>query len=272
MLVTGGSGFLGRETVLALQRLDSAPVVVWDRDVHGDLTDSHALLDALTAYQPAVLLHLAWATTACAGYDRNPRNLLWCELSLGIAAACWSRGVHVVGVGSGVELTAGPVGRTPYALAKRATLAGLRASGRPRQWTWARPFWIFSAPHRRPRLLADALAAAHPFQPRTPAAQLDLIDVRDVAEALACLAIRAPGGVVDIGSGRARTVAELLAAHGVVTAAPGSAGRSVPRPTRGPAPVPTASIGRLQRWGWVPRWTTLRFEGAQGQGRDAAGR
>lgn len=259
MLVTGSSGFLGRVTVPALVRRGPAAVAVWDRAVHGDLRDPTAVSAALSALRPTVVLHLAWESTAAAGYDRDARNADWCEVTRHLAAACWARGVHIVGVGSGIEVTAGPSGRTPYALAKRATLAGLRAGVPPRGWTWARPFWIFSAPDRRPRLLADALAADQPFRPRTPDARLDFVEVRDVAEALALLAMRAPGGVVDIGGGRARTVAELLSAHGVVTAA---AGPPLARAVRGPA-VPMANIGRLLRWGWTPQWTTRLFSGGE---------
>lgn len=256
LLLTGGGGFLGRHVQTALLAEDAggspSEVVPWRRDADGDLRRPGAIAPVLERVRPDVVLHLAWTDTGHPGYDTDPGNAAWAAATVDLARSCISRGVHVVGVGTNVERAIGPSGATPYARSKRQALTGLRELDAARGWTWLRPFWIYSAADRRPRLLSDALQAqerGEGFHPRTPELELDFIDVRDVAAAIALIVHRRPGGVHDIGTGRLRSVASLLMAHRLWEAPPaGSAGE-------GPGWGRPAAVGCIERWGWRARWT-----------------
>ena len=87
--------------------------------------------------------------------------------------------------------------------------------------TVVRPFTVVGEGQRADMALHRWVSAARAGEPLSvigsPQRTRDLTDVRDVVRALADLAAAAPGGVVNLGSGRAVSLAAMVDAVGAVT-------------------------------------------------------
>lgn len=209
ILVTGGSGFVGRQVV---PRLAAAG--------HEVLAPSHAEADLLAPGGPArvadaaaadVLVHLAWE--AGPGYAASPANPAWLSASLELARAfADAGGRRIVAAGSCAELD---VERpTPYADAKRALHLGLRALAVTRglELAWARLFFLYGPGEHPDRLvasLAASLAAGREALASTGRQRRDYLDVRDAGAAIALLATSRATGLFEVASGSAPAVADI---------------------------------------------------------------
>jgi nucleoside-diphosphate-sugar epimerase len=206
------------------------------------------LSDRLAQKQIDVVINLAWLRTETKGYQNDEANYEWGEIAVQLCRAAIETSTLYIGVGSGLEKSE-EAERTPYRQAKdkarRECLALDSASV-----LWVRPFWVFSLEDRRPRLINDALAAKErdlPFHPASPNQQHDFIEVRDVASAILLLVLNGRSGEQDIGSGRLRSVRELVAAAWGSCETLDSALR-MPLEKSDNA----ADIGGLWRLGWRP--------------------
>lgn len=220
-LVTGGSGFVGRQVVPHLQRAGL--------DV---LAPGRAEADLLAPGVPAqlahearadLLVHLAWE--AAPGYATSPLNPAWLRASLELATAfADAGGRRIVAAGSCAELDLERP--TPYADSKRALHLGLRALGATRglQLAWARLYFLYGPGEHPARLVASLAArlAAGEEAPTSPGRQRrDYLDVRDAGAAVAALALSDASGLFDVASGDAPQVAEIARTLAIAADRPG---------------------------------------------------
>jgi GDP-4-dehydro-6-deoxy-D-mannose reductase len=240
-LVTGGTGFLGRHVLAALEAYKPAGIEVvvagrrHPRD-HGsrrfvatDLDDPLSLAQTLAAIRPAVVFHLAGQTPPAAPAEYYRGNTL-ATIHLLDALRAQRQAVRVVLAGSAAEL--GPIAAEElpvaedhpcrpadsYGLSKwLATTAGLAARpplevvvarifnpigpGLPRTQAFGRFAAELAAPERDP----------HPLVVGDLDTRRDFVDVRDVARALVALAERGePAAVYHVGTGQSHGIREGL--------------------------------------------------------------
>lgn len=242
ILVTGATGFIGRQTLaplrtrdlevhaVSLDHPDSAlrPLAVWH---HGNLLEPESVRAVLEQVKPDGLLHFAWETTH-GTYWSNPANLDWTAASLQLFADFARAGGQRIVVGGtcaeyawqAMPLTEDQTLIAPVSLyghcknAVRIVLdAWAGATGL--SWAWGRMFFPFG-PYEKPQRLVPKVIKALltgnslPFDAATSVR--DFMDVRDIGEAFAALLASPVQGTVNIASGHPvsiRTIVEALAEY-----------------------------------------------------------
>ena len=233
VLVTGASGYVGRQTLAPLARLGF--------EVHGlarrpldeaacrwhalDLFDAEALAAALAAIRPSHLLHLAW-TTEHGKFWTDPANETWRAATLDLVDRFIAAGgQRCVIAGSGTEYDwsgTAPLseGRTPlnpatpYGQAKAATFRAVQAKAAAAglAYTHARLFFSygpFEQPQRLVPLIIRALLKGEPARLTSGTQVRDFLDVRDVGRCLALLLASDVEGAVNVASGAGVSVARI---------------------------------------------------------------
>lgn len=248
VLITGGSGLIGR-WVHTYWPASLEPVEVDHRE--HDLTDGKTFVDLIRAVSPDVVLHLAWCASGFPGYRDSPENVRWVEASASAAYHCMEAGIGFVATGTVVDSAPGP---DAYSAAKNELRGRLSHPISVGAMAWVRPFYTFDPAARRPALVADCLAArdsGDPVRLRSPGSAHDFIHAADVGSAVARVLESRLTGVVDVGSGRTRTVDDLARACGARVEGP--------RTVADPAAGPVAETSALRALGWSPAATDEFF-------------
>ena len=233
VLVTGATGFIGAHALAPLRRRGfeihtlgrSTPRHLVARHHPGDLFDREAVARAVEAAQATHLLHLAWSVEP-GQYWRSARNLDWVAASLALARAfAASGGQRLIAAGTCAEYRWGdPVlheHRTPcdpatlYGACKDALRRVLVPFGQSAGLSvgWGRVFYLFGPGEPPGRLVGDALRAlraGETFATTHGRQRRDFLHVADVAEAFAALLDSAAQGPVNIGSGAAVPVRQVI--------------------------------------------------------------
>jgi nucleoside-diphosphate-sugar epimerase len=237
ILLTGATGFVGRQILAALLkvnvdlrlvvregtefRLPQGGVAETVRTV--DLFKENAEWWASTCLGIDVVIHAAWYAEPGL-YMQSPKNLECLAGSLQLAAGCVQAGVRrVVGIGScaeydisvahlSVDTPLRPT--TPYAGAKAATFLAL-STLLPAQgisFAWARLFYLYGDGEDARRLvpyLRARLSSGEPAELTCGSQIRDYLDVAIAGNEIAALALGSMSGPVNICSGHAQTVREL---------------------------------------------------------------
>ena len=233
VLLTGASGFVGRHAVAALAAAGyevwavarTAPACEGVIFLPADLLDRDSRRDAVARAGASHLLHLAWIADPGV-YWRSPMNLDWAAASLDLVKAFHEAGgERAVMVGSCAEYAWGDdrftEGVTPcrpatfYGTAKDATRR--MALGYAGEWglsaAWARLFFLYGPGEKPGRLVSDAIEALRantPFPTSEGRQRRDFLHVGDAARALVALLGSGVTGAVNIGSGHAVAVRDIL--------------------------------------------------------------
>jgi nucleoside-diphosphate-sugar epimerase len=220
VLLTGASGYIGAATL--------APLKARGFEIHDPrqngldlLTDDPAPL--LADLRPTHLLHLAWYAEP-GRFWAAPQNLDWLAASLRLARAfAAAGGTRMVTAGSCAEYdwshplldeaTTPLRPSTLYGTAKAALFATLTAANLGPSFAHARIFFPYGGPEKPGRLLPDVIAAVRSNRrvATTDGAQTrDFLHVDDCAAALATLLDSPVTGAVNIASGTARPLRQII--------------------------------------------------------------
>lgn len=276
VLVTGGSGFIGRQVVAAL-RADGQLVSVADRTdfgdpgvpcVTGDLEDPAVRDRALPAGTDAVV-HLAAETSVLGSVERPAQvHRVNVDVTAALLELCRVRGVEAFVLAS----TNAVVGVVEETMTERVPLAPLTPYGA----TKAAAEMLLSGYHgayglrtpvlRLTNVYGPGMRHKDSFVPRLMRAaadhegvevygdgrqRRDLVHVSDVARAFALAVQGWPSGPVIIGSGASPTVLDLVEAARTATGRPIPAHHVEAKPGEMPAVVVDTSEARGR--GWEPQ-------------------
>lgn len=253
VLITGASGLIGR-SVQSHWPVDGDDLVAVSHLDH-DLLDPDAFVAAIVKTRPTVVLHLAWASSGRPGYRTDPDNMRWVTSTHRAAIHCLEQGMTFYATGSVVDQP----GMAPdlYSRSKQHLRALMADAIRSGDVGWLRPFYIFDPEIGRPAVLSAAIAArseGRPVELNAPAARHDFVHASDVGAAIVAVVSHRMMGSLDIGSGRLRSVAQLVESCGAAW-----------RPGMGAAAAAVqhddsvARIDRLEAVGWQPRATDEFF-------------
>jgi len=237
VLVTGASGFVGWHTL--------APLVARGFEVHAaarrprpgdigdleltwhqaDLLDPASRKDLIAAVEPTHLLHAAWSLEP-GQYAESPANLDWVAASIQLVRRFRAGGGRrLVTVGTCFEYEHGhtpilressPIGPgTVYGAAKYSLLIAMEALARATGLSaaWARLFYLYGPREDRRRLVGDIASSVLEGREVATSAGLarrDYMFVADAGDALAALLDTEVTGPVNVATGTAPPVRELV--------------------------------------------------------------
>jgi predicted O-linked N-acetylglucosamine transferase (SPINDLY family)/nucleoside-diphosphate-sugar epimerase len=277
ILVTGASGFIGRQTIDPLLKqgheihaIGATPIDGRARWYRCDLLDATPRRRLIAAVRPDAVLHCAWVTRHGQFWEA-PENLDWVAATLALARESLDAGARrFLVTGSCAELDWTDAPRRPwqeddarnpatlYGIAKDSThrLLARHLARAGAGLVWARLFHLYG-PHDAPGRLVPALISAlregRRFELTSGPAVRDFMHVADAGWALAHLLTSDVTGPVNVASGQPVTIATLAAHLGRLS------GRSellidAPRPSAEPA-IMAADITRLRAAGFTPSIT-----------------
>ncbi len=239
VLVTGGSGFVGRHTSQALVQI-GCDVVVASRApdaiagaqvVAVDLLNDDAPQQLIHRILPDVLVHLAWETETGVFWSAES-NTEWLKASLALhdaflknggarsvfAGSCAEYDWSALGEGGIAHETNTPcVPATPYAVAKCAFFSSVHeriADGA--SCAWGRIFMLYGEREHPQRFVSSIIRnlLSQREAPMSSGRQIrDFLDTRDAGRAFAELAVGSMTGAINIGSGTGlslKNVAEMI--------------------------------------------------------------
>ena len=233
VLVAGGGGFLGAETVTNLtesgfevksfgRKISST---VYCEQIIADIQDPESYKNLLSSWKPEIVIQAAWVTNQKT-YRTSPLNLEYMNSTLKFAEQSYlSETQHFLALGSSAEygiptelcnaLTTSAVPVDTYGIIKLQTLERLRmiAEKFSSKFSWARIFQPYGPNQDSARLLpfaTEVLLAGKIVKVANPNMTLDWISSRDVASALT-YAIKNPvNPIFDVGTSTPTSVIQAL--------------------------------------------------------------
>jgi nucleoside-diphosphate-sugar epimerase len=270
-LVTGASGFVGRHAlaplvarghhVVAVSRRRPAWAPANVRWLEADLLDEAARARSIVAAGATHLLHFAWYAEH-GKFWHAPENRHWADASSDLFARfAAAGGRRAVGSGSCAEYDwARPdveafvegdepgAPQTAYGIEKLRTARALL--GQPGlSAAWGRIFYLFGE-HEDPRRLVPSVARAllRGERPRLgPGTQIaDFLEAREAASAFVALLVSGAEGVVNIGSGERRSVADVARELAALAGRPDALELGALPPREGEPARLVPELGRLR--------------------------
>jgi nucleoside-diphosphate-sugar epimerase len=270
VLVTGATGFVGRHALPLLAERGYEVHAVGSRDA--DLLDPSAVESLVAEVQPSHLLHFAWYAVP-GKFWTAPENAAWVESSIHLLRTfADSGGEHATMSGSCAEYDwtgAGalserdtPVRPATYYGHCKAALASVGeglATERGFGFAWGRIFFVYG-PHEQPGRLVSQVTEALVRGEEAPTSEgtqrRDFLHVRDVAAAFVALLDSGVSGAVNIGSGDAVPVRDVVAEIANAAGRPELVRWGEVRTRPGDPPVIEADVARLRdEVGWRPSLT-----------------
>ena len=273
VLLTGGSGFIGRHAVAPLLRAGYEVHVVGRREGAGvtshvlDLMDRGQVGELMAEVRPTHLLHFAWYAEH-GKFWTSPLNLDWTAASLSLfrafaevggqravlAGTCaeydWTGDAHLV------EDVAPSRPATLYGTCKNSLREIVLKAGGP-SVGWGRIFFLYGPEEHRDRLVPSILG---PLQRggvavvRSGGHVRDLMHVTDVAAAFVALLDSDLSGTVNIASGHPVTLGDVARTLGDLTGRPDLVRVEDAPGTASNPKVMTADASKLAGIGFKPRY------------------
>ncbi len=270
VLVTGGSGFIGRQTLAPLRARGYEVHAPTSRDADLLVPDTAARM--FEALRPTQLLHLAWDARP-GRYWTSTDNVAWVEASLRLLRSFTEAGgERAVLAGTCAEYawrneTHCDETRTPlepatlYGAAKHGLriVAQRYAEQAGLSFAWGRIFFAFG-PHEHPSRLVSSVAAAlargEPAETGPGTQVRDFLHTEDLGAAFAALVDEPVDGAVNMASGDPRPIRDLIEALAEAAGRPDLL-RIGARPANPAEPASiTAAVDRLRdEVGWRPART-----------------
>jgi len=278
ILVTGASGFLGLSCVAALSKAGhdvialcrgGLPAQSAVETLSCDLFDKGAMVAAVRAAKAECLIHCAWATGQSNRWV-SLSNFDWISATLELARVFAEEGgKRFVFAGSCAEYdwshdllseTSTPLRpASVYGAAKAATGIALSAAAEALglSFAWARIFFCYGPGEPRGRLISDlvaALAAGERMACTDGEQERDFLHSEDVAAALSLIATGTIEGPINIASGQAVAVKDVIQAvcNQVGSMSQVKLGARA-RPAGDPARL-VADVSHLRSLGFQPRF------------------
>lgn len=279
ILVTGASGFIGRWTIppLRARGFDVHVLSVDDAHIPGtivhqaNIMDSRAVAEVVRTVRPSHLLHMAWNATPGV-YWTTPENLDWVAASLHLYRRfAETGGLRAVIAGSCAEYDwSYPLldeGATPcapatlYGISKdalRRLLAEAARLGGPAV-AWGRIHFLYGPGEKSGRLvsaLARAMLAGEPVDTTAGTQVRDFMHVGDVGAAFAAMCDCAVTGPVNIATGEARPLRDIIEIIANLAGRPDLPRIGArPTPAEEPARLDVAVARLRDEVGFRPRYT-----------------
>jgi nucleoside-diphosphate-sugar epimerase len=281
VLLTGGTGFIGRQAVPPLLEAghevhatfsrasgEARPGLTWHRANLLDPGDAEALMSKV---RPTHLLHFAWYA-AHGKFWEAPENLPWAEATQRLFRLfAEARGLRAVLAGSCAEYDWSALGdeacserstplvpATLYGKSKHETHSAAEALAAEAgvSLAWGRIFFVYG-PYEHPARLVPSLARsllADEPAPTSEGSQLrDFLHSADVGSAFVSLLGSDVQGAVNIGSGESTPVSRVVDLIAAATGRPDLVRRGELDQRPGDPPVLVADVQRLgDEVGWKP--------------------
>lgn len=277
ILVTGASGFIGREACAEAVRRGHQVLAIVRGHAGGGLPPEVATASGslesvpwqeIGEFMPDAVLHLAWITQPGV-YLHSDENERLLEASREFLGRCLAMGVsHIAVAGTCLEYqsaaepldeeTSALADPFPYVRAKRQlwnwlkveTAGGLTAA------SWLRIFYPYGpGEHERrlPTLIMRQLATGQKIQLRTPDSVKDYVYVTDLASAICEVLEHRLAGPVNLGSGAGIRIHDLALKIARAMNVESSLVEAAPVPDHDPWPHHVAGMSRLENIGWKPQ-------------------
>ncbi len=269
VLITGGSGFVGRHAIPLLQERGY--------DVHAptraemDVLDHASVTRAVREIRPTHVLHCAWIATPGV-YQESPQNEMWKDCSLHLFREAVEHGARrIVGVGSCFEYawpdtpciedtTPTDDASTFYGRCKNVCRKELMALADERDVSaaWGRIFFLYGPGEPEKKLIASVILSllrgetaqcTHGRQIR------DFSYVKDVAGGFASLLESDVRGAVNVASGESITVKELISTVARLIGAEDRVAFGAREAPPNEPPVIAADVAKLRSTGWTRRYS-----------------
>jgi len=239
ILLTGASGFIGYHCIAPLRKRgyevhaasrsvpkDGSSGAIWHE---ADLLDTPARASLLEAVQPSHLLHLAWFVVP-GQLITSPENFAWVTASLDLVqrfAALGGKRAVVCGSGYEYDWNYGycseahtpTVPNTVYGACKHALDVMLRALAPEQKLSlaWGRVFFLYG-PREHPKRLVSSvilsLLRGEPAKCSHGRQVRDYMHVQDVADGMSALLDSDLEGPVNVSSGQATTIRDIVLTTG----------------------------------------------------------
>ena len=280
LLVTGATGFIGRETLSIAQAagfevhglsrshgvINGPDGVIWSL---GDLRNGDEAEALIRRIKPTHVLHSAWVTEHGA-YWTSPDNLDWLAASARLLRSFVDAGGRrFVGVGTCAEYDwhgdghkiEGKTPETPATFYGRMKLAHhhmLMAAAEQVGFSAAtgRIFFVFGPRESPARVVAHAcqsLAKRVPAVFSSGAQRRDFLPVSDAAHGLVALIDSDLSGAVNVSSGEARPLREIISVIGDIAGRPDLLRFDPNRDRPGDPPLICGDNSKLSTTGWRPK-------------------
>ena len=285
VLVTGATGFIGRHSLRPLQArgyevhamyfdfpLEDAPGVIWHQ---ANILDGDSVRSLCESINASHLLHFAWYVNP-KDYKISSENERWAAATLSLLKAFRACGcVRAVLAGSCIEYdwsaaedsySEGMAAKnqpTAYGRAKNETrrLAEAFSKENGLNLAWGRIFFLYGPHEARERLVPHVITTLLKGTPAllTSCEQIrDYMYVKDVADAFASIADSDVTGAINVCSGNAYSVKEVVLCIARLIGKPDLLRFNV-RPDRD---EPKRIVGNIQRLenevGWRPHYSLER--------------
>lgn len=279
VLLTGASGFIGIHCIRPLldrgfevHAVSRSPRPAGDLGATwhaADLLRPGAARTLVEVVKPTHLLHLAWYVVP-GKLITSPENLDWVTVSLDLVRAfAESGGQRLVMCGSAYEYdwaygycTEGLtpcVPDTVYGACKHALHEVVRSYAATRQlsFAWPRVFFLYGPNEHPQRLVSSVVRALLKGEPApcSHGRQIrDYMHVQDVAEGLVTVADSTHQDVVNVCSGQATTIREIVTTLGRLTGRPELVQLGAIAARANDVPLVVGANARVETLGWRPRY------------------